>query len=145
MPGSAQAAYARSPVTPFAARTSQISGAANWPLLAFRRPALDTREDYTRSGYAADPQADAPLAKPLTLTITDQISGSISTACEVRSRLWGLRDRLFGPPPPSNTSGSAAKEASASCFSDAAKSGGRELRSVIDDIDALTLDLANRL
>lgn len=98
--------------------------------------------DYARADQAA---AQVEPAKPLTLAITDSLDGSLNVACEIRSRLWSLKDRLFGSAPSNTLSGGLAKEAPASCFADHARGSGRGLRDVLNEIDSLSLEIANRL
>jgi hypothetical protein len=93
-------------------------------------------------GYGTSPQIDQ---KPVTLEVTDRLRGNINIANEIRSKLWTLRDRLIGPPGPSQAASNSAVEREPSCFADAAAQAGRQLELMLYDIDSLTSELANRL
>lgn len=94
--------------------------------------------------YGRTATAEVAASKPLTLEITNRLDDNISTASEVRSRLYGLRDRLFGASP---TAGSdpTPRTKDFACFDDATRSRGRELGAVLADIDSLSNEIANRL
>lgn len=101
---------------------------------------LSEREYMTRGAQTAEIAAEAPL----TVAISDSLEYSLKTAHEIRSRLYALRDRLFGSQP-TNGSMSGGKDAPASCFSDHAKGASRSLRNVLDEIDGLSMEIGNRL
>lgn len=89
----------------------------------------------------ADPTAPT---QPLTLEIMDRTSRTLDTANEISSRLYQLRDRLFGSPPEATAGANASTKETgnfAGAYVDKAQSLGR----VMADIDHISTDLANRL
>lgn len=89
-----------------------------------------------------------PQQKPVTLDITDSLNNLSSLAEEVCSRLYGLRDRLFGPeiPQPTGSKGSVLEGiADANCFAGAARGSISSLRRTLNNIDRLSAEINNRL
>lgn len=86
------------------------------------------------------------VSAPLTVEIAERLNSNTAVALEVQGRLFALRDRLFGSEP-SRTEPDAqagiAKEPYA--FADVARTKGLQLRDILNNIDALSADIANRL
>lgn len=92
--------------------------------------------------WGSDARVDVP-EQNLTADVLDRVNHSHSIATEVRSRLYGLRDRIFGPQP--SPPSAVATEKEAHCFSDVVRQRQNSLRDVLNDIDALSSEIANRL
>lgn len=103
---------------------------------------MDTIDRTYFSGATLGP-AEPATEKPLTLSITDRLDSNIQTAAETRHRLVNLRDRIFGALP-EQLSGAEARP-DYSCFGDAAQSKGAHLAGLLNEIDSLTHEIANRL
>lgn len=90
---------------------------------------------------------EATQDKPLTMHITDNLSSLSSLAEEIDSRLYNLRDRLFGAEP---TNLNAATERSHPAFDPGSFAGMSkanlvDLRTTLNSIDRLSNEIANRL
>jgi hypothetical protein len=102
------------------------------------------------AGYAGNARYEADTAEVTPSSVTEDIIArldhNIGIATEVRARLWGLRDRLFGPQPPAADGiAQGEKRSPANSFEAASRMKGFQLRDILNDIDALSAHLTNRL
>lgn len=95
-------------------------------------------------GGAGGSGAAETAGKPLTLDLMDRTHRQIDTANEICTRLYQLRDRLFGSPP-TNAEGQLAGPPSEDSFNVAITSRTRHLSAILNDIDAISADIASRL
>lgn len=86
----------------------------------------------------------ARVEGPLTQEIMESMNRAQDTASEVRHRLYQLRDRLTGSPPPTESMANANKTES-SHFKGAFSDRAAGLLATLADIDNISTDLANRL
>lgn len=82
---------------------------------------------------------------PITAHITDNLSNLGSQAEEIASRLYSLRDRLFGPEMVASGGAGVEKPFDPGSFRGAAQAGLSSLRSTLNSIDRLSTEINNRL
>jgi hypothetical protein len=98
-------------------------------------------EHATKPNYAMG--ADRPDG-PITQEVMETLNRAQDQANEVTHRLYQLRDRLFGSPPPSPATANGAK-GEAPHFKAAHYERSQRLLETLGEIDRLSNELANRL
>lgn len=81
---------------------------------------------------------------PLTHEVMETLNRALDQANEIRHRLYQLRDRLMGSPPPDPATANG-KQVEASHFKGAHADKSIMLLNAMADIDTVSADLANRL
>lgn len=96
-------------------------------------------------GHGSSGAAQGATA-PLTAEIMQRTNSSLDMANEIASRLWQLRDRLFGlPAEATNTRGANGIRPEPSGFASAYSDKASDLLSVLVHIDQLSSEISNRL
>lgn len=102
---------------------------------------MDTTQGYRPSTLEA---AAVPSA-PLCTEIMNRTGSAQDVASEIASRLYALKDRLFGPEPAAGINARTDKAPAPAVFSDAYTERAMALHQTLCLIDGLTSDLNNRL
>lgn len=108
--------------------------------MAYAEQALRTG----RQEYGGDVTPTDAVSAPLTAEIMERLNSNIGIATEVRSRLYGLRDRMFGPAAPAADPVAQGASKEPFGFADAVGQRGRVLRDILNDIDSLSNEIAGR-
>lgn len=98
----------------------------------------------TTSTYGEECAPDTPSS--LTGISMTHVHNTNAQLAEINSRLYELRDRLFGPQSSPALRGEAVtKEAPVMGFADAFSRSAQETAHLLGTLDRLTIELANRL
>lgn len=90
--------------------------------------------------------AEQAIDRPLSARIMANTNEHLDLSRQINQRLYELRDRLFGPMPPSVTGTADGRvQAPANGFADAYSGTCRELYNTLVLIDGVSAELANRL